>query len=198
MKYRKISKYFADGFLIIFSVLFALFIDKMYDNNKTFQQKEIALTNIKNEILRNKVVLEAWHKNHIIILDRVNSVLGEKNDSLKNELQTKEFLDFGLLFGKESITNDILFNTAWETIKSTGIIAEFDFETTQQITAVYLTQDWIVEKTLPKLADLFYINAPNGQNITQILIQLSTLFGDLTFQEKALLDNYVNALNALK
>ena len=144
------------------------------------------------------MVLEDWHKNHVRILDRVNNVLGGKNNSLRNEIQAKKFLDFGLLFGKEGVTNDILFNTSWETIKSTGIISEFDFETTQQLTAVYLTQDWIVEKTLPKLADLLYVKVSNGQNITQILIQLSVLFGDLTFQEKALIDNYVIVLNELK
>ncbi len=198
MKYRKISKYLADGLLIVFSVLFALFIDKMYDNNKTFQRKEIALTNVKNEVLRNKVVVEEWHKNHVIILDRLNSLLGGKNDSLRNEIQKKEFLDFGLLFGEEGFMNEILFNTAWETIKSTGIIAEFNFDTTQQLTSVYLTQDWIVEKTLPKLADILYVEAPNTQNTTRTLVQLSILFSDLTHQENALIDNYIKALEELK
>jgi hypothetical protein len=198
MKYRKKSKYLADGLLIVFSVLFALFIDKMYDNNKTFHRKEIALTNVKNEVFRNKEVIEEWHKNHVIILDRLNSLLGGKNDSLRNEIQKKEFLDFGLLLGEEGFMNEILFNTSWETIKSTGIIAEFDFDTTQQLTSVYLTQDWLVEKTLPKLADVLYIEAPSTQNTTRALVQLSILFNDLTHQENALIDNYIKALEKLK
>ncbi len=55
-----LKKYLADSILIVFSVLFALFINKVYDDHKTEQRKLIALESIQKELTRNNAILTEW------------------------------------------------------------------------------------------------------------------------------------------
>ena len=57
---RKIRDYFLEGFLIVFSVLFALFIENYVENIKTQKQKKLALDRIKMEVERNSKILSEW------------------------------------------------------------------------------------------------------------------------------------------
>ena len=52
---RKIDfkKYFGEGLLIVFSVLFALFINKTYEDAKINKDKNNALKQIKAELIDN-------------------------------------------------------------------------------------------------------------------------------------------------
>ena len=50
---KNLKKYFAEGLLIIFSVLFALFINKLFDDYKTNQKKTVAIESIQKELSQN-------------------------------------------------------------------------------------------------------------------------------------------------
>ena len=49
------KKYFSEGFLIVFSVLFALFINGVSEDLKIKRQKLIALDNIKTELIKIRI-----------------------------------------------------------------------------------------------------------------------------------------------
>ena len=61
MRYNELKKYFLEGSLIVFSVLFALFINKLYSDYQTSQKKEVALESIKKELMRNDSILQNWY-----------------------------------------------------------------------------------------------------------------------------------------
>jgi len=194
-----VRKYLAEGLLIVFSVLFALFINKFFDDYKTHQKKTIALESIKKELYRNQAILKLWKERHISIRKRIASISEGKSDSLKTKLKQNSFLDLGVLTNNKSIVDAFLIDTAWESAKATGIIAEFDFETTQSLTHVYNMQDILTNKTLRMISDYYFSSASHDlQKLDQILLQFQLRFWELTGQEESLTTLYVDAIKQMK
>ncbi|MGK7391401.1 MAG: hypothetical protein ACNS60_13680 [Candidatus Cyclobacteriaceae bacterium M2_1C_046] len=189
------KKYIFDGLLIVFSVLFALFINKIAENIQVANEKEIAMENIKKEIQRNTEIIEDWISRHTEIRDRITMIIEGKNDSLRTELLNYKYLKINILTSNQTLIEANLSNTAWETAKSTGIISEFDFNTTQKFTKIYMVQEMITEKTLVKVFDfLFDPSAHDMKNIDATLIQLQLRFMELVGQEILLKDLYKQVL----
>ena len=138
---KNLKKYFAESSLIVFSVLFALFINKLFDDYKTNEKKTTALESIEKELSGNSAILSDWKEHHIKIRTQITEIVEGRNDSIKTELLKYKFLNIGVLTNNKSLIDDILTNTAWESAKSTGIISEFDFETIQKLTHVYSMQE---------------------------------------------------------
>lgn len=192
------KKYLAEGTLIIFSVLFALFINKLFDDYQTNQKKATALKSIEQELLRNQGILENWKQKHSAVRDRISSILEGESDSLKAELREYDYLNLGVLTNNESLIDAILINTAWESAKSTGIVAEFDFETTQTLTLAYSMQEVLTERTLAKILDYYFDTSSHDmQNLDPILIQFQLRFWELSGQEELLVTVYKDALEQL-
>ncbi len=184
MKFNINKKYFADGALIVFSVLFALFINKIAENFQTNNKKEIAQENIKYELNENSKILKEWMELHNDVEKKIKEILDGENDSLKNKLLQYKYFNLGLLTEGKSLANSNLTNTAWETAKTTGIISEFDFEITRKLTEIYSLQNIITEKTFNNIIDnIFSANLKDPQSLDQILISLHLQFRELTGQE---------------
>lgn len=199
MKNTNLKKYLAEGFLIVFSVLFALFINKLFDDYKTKQKKEVAIESIKKELNRNALIVKDWKAKHIAIRDRIISINNGNNDSIKIELRKNKYFDLGILTNQESLIDNTLTKTAWESAKSTGIIAEFDFKTTEVLTQVYSLQDLITDKTLDELLNfIFDSDTHNLDNLDQTLIQFQLLFWELTGQEELMIYLYADSLKKLE
>ncbi|XWN37245.1 MAG: hypothetical protein ROO71_14980 [Balneola sp.] len=189
------KKYIAEGTLIIFSVLFALFINKLFDDYQTNQKKVTALESIEQELLRNQAILQNWKEKHIGVRDRISSILEGESDSLKAELRKYDYLNLGVLTNNESLIDAILINTAWESAKSTGIVSEFDFETTQKLTLAYSMQEVLTERTLAKILDYYFDTSSHDmENLEPILIQFQLRFWELTGQEELMVTVYEDAL----
>ncbi len=192
------KKYLAEGTLIIFSVLFALFINKLFDDYQTNQKKATALESIEKELIRNQSILQNWKEKHIAVRDRISSIINGDGDSLKTELQKYDFLNLGVLTDNESLIDAILINTAWESAKSTGIVSEFDFETTQKLTLVYSLQEVLTDRTLAKILDYYFDTSSHDmENLEPILIQFQLRFWELTGQEELMMTVYEDALEQL-
>ena len=192
MKNTNLKKYIVDGLLIVFSVLFALTINKLAENYQTEKRKKIAINNIKSELKNNSKVVKEWNVKHLEIKQRLGDILKGKNDSLKSQLLAGNSLHFEVLTNKKGFINSLMTNTAWETAKTTGIISEFDFETTQRLTYIYALQNIITEKSSMKIINLLYDSM--GKEVDEkntILIQLYTQISDLVSQEQGL-DNLIN------
>lgn len=196
---KSFKNYLAEGFLIVFSVLFALFISGVSDDLKIKKQKRIAIDNIKRELKQNAKVLENWQKNHKIIDRQVSELINGKNDSLLMALKNKKYLDFGLITNSRSLINSILTDTAWETTKATNIISELDFELIEELTRTYTLQNIVVQKTLGGITELYFSAKTHDlNNLNKTLLQFNLRFNELVGQEKILEYSYTKTLKSLE
>jgi len=194
-----IKKYLGEGLLIVFSVLFALFINKVFEDYKTNQKKNIAKESIKKELYRNQAILYKWQKKHLAIRNRISSLIENKADSLKTELKKYDYLNLMVLTNNESLIDAILYNTAWESAKTTGIISEFNYETIQKLTRVYDLQEILTEKTIMKIMDYYFeTESHNMENLDKTLIQFQLRFWELTGQEESMIFLFNEAINELE
>lgn len=193
-----LKKYLGEGFLIIFSVLFALFINRLAEEHKTNRASEIALESIKQELHRNSRVVDTWQVHHGKITERLTDIVEGKNDSLKIKLREKNYLDLALITENKSLIEAILSDTAWESAKATGIISEFDFETVQYLTRAYTMQSVLADRTLINILD-YYFSADSHKmdNLDAVLIQFQLRFSELTGQEILMNQLYTEALEKL-
>ncbi|MBD0851378.1 hypothetical protein [Maribacter arenosus] len=199
MKNKTFKKYLAEGFLIVFSVLFALLINKLFDDYKTLQKKEVAIESIKKELNRNALIIQDWKTKHVIIRDKLVSINNGDNDSIKSELLKNKIFDLGILTNQEGLIDNTLTKTAWESAKSTGIVAEFDFETTEILTQVYSLQDLIIDKTISELLNFYFeTETHNLNNLEQTLIQFQLRFWELTGQEELMIYLYADSIKKIK
>ena len=194
----KIKKYLTEGTLIVFSVLFALIINKSCENYQTNRKKVVAKESIIKELHQNRYILKGWKEQHIAVRNRISSVIEGKSDSIKIALQKYDYLNLGVLTNGESLINTILTNTAWETAKTTGIISEFDYETIQMLTQVYTLQENLSERTLIKILDYYFdTEAHEMENLNRTLVQFQLRFWELTGQEELLNALYDDAIKNL-
>jgi len=193
------KKYVGEGFLIVFSVLFALFINKSFESYQTYQKKEVAKASILKELYRNRAILSNWKKKHIVIRNQISNVIEGKNDSIRNELQKYDYLNLGVLTNDESLMDALLTKTAWESAKTTGIIAEFEYETIQKLTLIYAMQEVLTERTIVKILDYYFnTEAHDMQQIDKTLIQFQLRFWELTGQEELMVSLYQEAIEQMQ
>jgi hypothetical protein len=194
-----IKKHLVEGTLIVFSVLFALFINKSFENYQTNRKRAIAEQSIIKELQQNHYILNRWKEKHIEVRNRISSVINGESDSLRSELEKFDYLNLGVLTNNESLVDAILTSTAWESAKTTGIISEFDYETIQMLTQVYTLQANLSDRTLIKILDNYFDSeAHDMTNLNKTLVQFHLRFWELTGQEELMSTLYDNAIAKLK
>ena len=193
---KELYRLVVESVLIVFSVLFALYINRKTEDAKTNRQKRIALERIHRELLANHQLVSGALKVHRLILVNLNRVLENEADPLARQIMQKEFLDFGLLSGNQSIYPRLPARTSWEAALSTGIITEFDYETVEVLTGVYSSQQTIVGLTLQKIVDdLFDVEAPDRR---RKLLKFRLEFSELIGQQETLLVRTAQTLAKLE
>jgi len=198
MRNVNFSKYLGEGLLIVFSVLFALFINRWAENRQTEERKDIAIEGIRQELYRNSGIIKDWTFTHSKIVERLENILNGNDDSLKTTLAGKDYLDLDILIQEETLFNAILSDTAWESAKSTGIMSEFDFRLTQELTRTYTMQEVFSDRTIMNLIDLFFDrDIHDMDNLEGNLRALSMRMAELHAQEKTLQHFYTESIKAL-
>jgi hypothetical protein len=185
MKKKQITKLLTQSGLIVFSVLFALFIDRMAANIKTNAQKRTALARIQTELSENEKLIGQMITLHRQVIQSLNAAIQNPNDTLTRRIATDGYLDYRLLAGGESFFPRYPSSTSWEAAKSTGIISEFDYETIEACEDAYALQETIVRNTLPKIVDDLFELDPSQMN--QKLIKFRLKFIEISNQERTLL-----------
>jgi hypothetical protein len=195
---KKFWHYVLEGFLIVFSVLFALYIENYVENLKTKERKQLALERIRLEIARNSKVLAEWMPKHDATYQLLYRSSLTNNDSLKKVLLMYNYFNINVLTKQESVFNTILTATAWETAQSTQIASEFDFELMESLTQVYALQSLIMDRTLQEIIGVYLDrNSHDLDNVDDTLKQFEIRYQDLTGQEKVLASAYNDVLTKL-
>jgi len=194
-----IKKHLIEGSLIVFSVLFALLINKSFENYQTNRKRGIAEESIIKELQQNQYILNRWKEKHIEVRNRISNILDGKSDSIRSELMKYDYLNLGVLTNNESLVDAILTSTAWESAKTTGIISEFDYETIQILTQVYTLQTNLSDRTLIKILDYYFDSeAHDMTKLNKTLVQFHLRFWELTGQEELMSTLYDNAITKMK
>lgn len=185
---QQTKKLFIEGLLIVFSVLFALFISQMVENQKARAQKEQALDYIYQELESNRGVLKRWVWKHGKIRDNLRQMVSDPDDSLRQILRSSETLDFGVISGGESLIDALLTETAWEAAKSTKVVSDFDFDLVQEFTRIYGLQKILMEGSSSKFFEV-YMDRKSHQieYLATTLIQLNLVIEEMVVQEQILL-----------
>ncbi|WP_420580614.1 hypothetical protein [Reichenbachiella sp.] len=193
------GKHIREGVLIIFSVLFALFINKTAENYKTNQKKEIAIESIHKELYRNYWTIKQWNKDHLAVINRLDSLNYGLKPELEQELKQADFFDLRPLLDKSGLINSMLIRSAWETAKETGIFSEFDYEILQSITRTYDFQKALTDNTVPKIMDTYFSKDSHRMEEIELTtmvfhLQMSQLYG----HELVLISLYEESINTIK
>jgi hypothetical protein len=184
LKKKQVIKLLIESGLIVFSVLFALFIDRMASNAKTNEQKRTALARIHQELSENDKLIREMITLHDKVIQRLNAAISSQNDTLRQQIAKDGYLDYRLLAKGKSLFPRYPSRTSWEAAKSTGIISEFDYETIETCEGAYSSQEMITNNTLPKIIeDLFDLDS---SQMDLKLIKFRLKFVEISEQEKTL------------
>ena len=198
MKKMNFKKYLGEGFLIVFSVLFALFINKSYEDAKTNRDKNNTIKQIKAEFLDNQKTLNNWMADHNAILQNLNNLIENKNDSIKKIAESKGYLPIQVILDNRNLIDKPLSNSAWSSAQSIGIISEFDFKTLQNISETYELQQLISNTSIDKIAERLFLKSSDIENTKDILIELRLRFFNLRGQEIRLAHLYEETIHMLE
>lgn len=102
-------------------MLFALFINKTYEESKTNRYKNNAIKQIKAELLDNQKILDEWMSDHHAILENLNTLIESKNDSIQMLAKKNGYLPVQIIFDNKNLINKPLSNSAWYSAQSIGI-----------------------------------------------------------------------------
>jgi hypothetical protein len=162
------------------------------------RQKQIALENIKKELIKNQIILKHWQVKHKKIDAHIASIVNGKNDVALKAMRQKNFLDFGLLTDSGEFINKMLNQTAWETTKTTAIITEFDFLLVERLTKTYELQKRIINNTINDITNLYYSSESHDlENLENTVLLFSLRFNQLTGQQSLLAEYYEDSLKLL-
>ena len=164
---RDWKEYLGESFLIIFSVLLALFlteyITKQHEKNETHE----LLKNIKEELIKNKKAEQEQYAYQKMVLKNIDSALKSKEFQQQiisnDEFHLKPLAPDGIIYRDLS-------TVAWDVAKSNNITSKADFKLVSQLTGIYLDQARI-DKLEDKVADVFLrYESRKQENIRTTLI----------------------------
>lgn len=140
IKLEGFKRLLVESALIVFSVLFALFINRYAENQKVEQQKQVALERIVEEMKSNRRIIDSAVQIHQVALKNLLRASVDEQDTLRIYLVDRGYFDpdaFGLLLNNASFFPEIPKSTSWDATATTGIIAEFEYREVTAFTEVY-------------------------------------------------------------
>ncbi len=193
----RLRKLLTEGLLIVFSVLFALFINRAAENWKTREAKNDALDRIYKELNTNDSLVTDVLVIHERVVSGLESILYQDNDSLRRVVVAADHsINLGPLIQAPSFYARIPSASSWEAAHTSGIVAEFDYETIERISQAYESQHRVINVTLQRILELFF-TAPAADIDTQMRL-LHGLVRELAAQERTLLYNIKQAKAKLR
>ena len=195
---KNYKKYIAEVLLIVFSVLFALFISKVSEDAKTEKTKANALAQIQSELSDNQRILGDWMKAHKSIVENLKVLIEQDKDSIARIVEQNGYVPMTIILDKQSLIEEPLSKSAWDSAQSIGILSEFDFETLQSISQCYELQDYIMKTSIDRIVEQYFEKSTNINATKNFLIGLKLRFENLQGQEFTLKRIYRETLKRLE
>lgn len=195
MKFNKYKKLFSDSALIVFSVLFALFINECRGSVVERGKTEKIVANIQKELTKNQKILTDLRVYHQSVLENIGEIYAQ------DSLEAVFFPGNAFLFhkaAKDGVMQESLSDIAWEIGKQNNISSRIDFEKSLLLHEAY-EQQRIVNETIDDIvAHLSNREIMRKELLDESVRVLARYFNELTGQESVLLRDYKNALEVLK
>lgn len=192
---KRFYEYLIEALLIVFSVIFALFLNEYRTNLKANRELDVMLSNVKTEVEINKRIIEDLIPYHQGVLDRLDAVLA--SDSAISSISSESGPDLSAVL-PQGVFQRSVNSSAWEVTKSTGMISQLDVDQAQHLSRTYTQQ----EITFMPVYDIYDMVTErdflNQENTQGSLIILGMHLGEILGREKTLLLHYDEALKFLK
>lgn len=191
------KRYFIEGFLIVFSVLLALFLNEIRNNWQEDRQTKELINNVRAEILQNKATVRAHYDYLTVVIHNIDSAL--LNENYKAELFEYGFFNL-IAVAPEGVFNAGFINdVAWEIARSNNISSKVEFETMYLLTEIYKQQN-MVNKGYETVSE--FLNDRNTQkteNTDETLNLIKWAYRGLSYDRMpSLLISYDQALEKLE
>lgn len=191
---QKISEYFIQATLIIFSVVLALILNESIHNIKTKREVGSIVRNIKEEIITNKEIVEELIPYHKSVLENIKKAISASSDS--DALKDSNRFQFYSV-APNGIYQKLVSQTAWEVAKMSGLMSEVDNNTLRILSRTYEQQKITfspADQILEILASREYLDSTKEKdNLTLLYWQ----FNELRGREESLKEYYIETLEEL-
>jgi hypothetical protein len=177
----------ADAFIIIFSVLLALFLNEWRSNIKENKKTKKVLEHVKLEIKDNYEIAKKVNAYHKKVLKNIREIQEFENprDSL---FKNGKFL-YGF-FAPSGVIQDDFSDIAWEVAKQENISTRLEFLESKLLFIIY-EQQATVNETLDRLVAFLGDRSVHRKDLLEeSLVVLEDEFNDLVGQEKNLMQLY--------
>jgi hypothetical protein len=167
---RDWKEYAGESFLIIFSVLLALFLTEYITNLHDKKETKELLNNIKEELIRNKKAEQDQYAYQKQVLKNIDSALNSKAFQQKIVSNDEFHLNY---IAPDGVVNRDLSTVAWEIGKSHNIASKTNFELMSKLTAIYNNQARI-DKLEEKVGGVFLSwesRKPENAHATLVLMR---------------------------
>ncbi len=193
---QNLVKFLFESVLIVFSVLFALFLNEYRGNLKENELKQQALEKVYNEIETNLKTVNEWLPYHEKVFNNLQRAF--ESDSIKSALRKKKEISFWDLM-PAGVTQSVINNAAWQAFKSSNVFSNVDFDTLLSLSKVYNIQKTGVETTIQSISETLMSRITFKKEELEIsLLVLKNHFGELTAQERLLIKTYESCLKNLR
>lgn len=192
---KKSKKLVVDSTLIIFSVLFALFINECRSSAVERGKTEKMLKNIKIEIQNNHTILKDLKEYHSNVFKNIQTAY--EQDSLESTFFPGNFFIINKV-ADNGIIQQTLTDIAWEIGKQNNISSRIEFESSLVLYEAY-DQQKVVNETIDLLVShLSTREILRKELLGESVFMIGREFNELIGQEGVLLRDYENALEILK
>jgi hypothetical protein len=192
---RDWKEYVGESGLIIFSVLLALILTEFINTQHEKSQTKELLTNIKDELVKNKHNEEEQYLYEKGILKRIDSAL--TNPSFQQKILINNEFNFKLIIPNGVIYHD-LSKVAWQVGQTHNIFPKVDFKLVEKLTDIYDNQARI-DKLEDKVGGLLLsYESRKPENIRQTLILVRDNYRGWAFDRApSLIKKYEEAIKAI-
>jgi len=139
---RDWKEYLGESFLIVFSVLLALFLTEHINKLHEKENTKILLRSISAELIHNRKAIQEMQDYDFMVLNKIDSALTDKR--IQKKLVSKDEFHLNVI-APQGILYRYLEKDAWSVAKNNNIISKIDIETVSILTRVYEYQDRIMK-----------------------------------------------------
>ncbi|MEM8763773.1 MAG: hypothetical protein AAGD88_08170 [Bacteroidota bacterium] len=194
---KTIVKYLLEIIIVAFGVFLGVYFSDLNEMQNMKEEKEKSLTLILEELEYNQKLLEEqidYHEKLKIQMDSVNNVLTDK-DRFSSLADNKDF-NHNNIKGWNGFQFARLRAVAFESAKISGILKEFDIQSIQKISSVYVYQESYLSfgnSILNKAID-----TNSSTKLVDFLGIIELMNSDLLNLEKHLSENLKRVIEDLK
>ncbi len=188
---RSLGPMLLEVFFIMLGVMVALAANEWREGNALAKRTDVALENIRLEILRNQATLQQRLPYHQAMSDSIRV-----NFPILKDISF-EFVEIARLGMTRGPFFESLYNTAWQTALTSQILPNVDYETLTLLATIYQTQDELKEVENQFSSIIFLPDNMEKGKAYHALLLAQPFINGVVKHERELLSIYDTALRRL-